>query len=140
MPYTTNIDKHGAPMLVGPQCNCIACPCIKKALDTNPKGWIFIFKSVFFFFIFLMKFHACNQQTDLTQLLYSFHDKRGQIDPKGPTPKLVTVLFYIIFVCSFSLQFLEKFLSEMLRQICCSFCYFRDMKEPKFFDLFLVLS
>ena len=47
MPYTTNIDKHGVPMLVGPQCNCIACPCIKKALDTNPKGWIFIFKSVF---------------------------------------------------------------------------------------------
>jgi len=29
MPYTTDIDYDGAPMLVGPPDNCTACPCVK---------------------------------------------------------------------------------------------------------------
>ena len=34
--YTTYIDKHGAPMLVGPQAKfCPACPCVKTALNTH---------------------------------------------------------------------------------------------------------
>jgi len=31
MPYTTYIDKHWAPMLVGPG-NCPSFPCVKTAL------------------------------------------------------------------------------------------------------------
>ena len=31
MSYTTNIDYHWAPMLVGPPSNCPACPCVKTA-------------------------------------------------------------------------------------------------------------
>ena len=34
--YTTYIDKHGAPMLVGSRAKlCPACPCVKTALNTH---------------------------------------------------------------------------------------------------------
>ena len=32
-PYTTYIDLHGTPMLMGPPGNCPACPCVKTALN-----------------------------------------------------------------------------------------------------------
>jgi hypothetical protein len=36
MLYTTYIDYHGAPMLVGTPGNCPACPFVKTALSLTP--------------------------------------------------------------------------------------------------------